>query len=74
MSALVTKSISLSSKAVEIISVMREDENSGFKNQIDTIQDLMIELIRDKEIGGQNNKLYLRHLADVIELAKELIR
>ena len=60
----------LSDKAQEFISEMKDDE--GFDFLIEGMYDLMTELVRDENIGGKRNRLYINHLIDVIDLAKML--
>ena len=67
------ESVLLSSKAVEFIEGMREDENAGILGTIDVMEELLFELIRDETIGDDNNKKYMRYLVDVIEVYKSLL-
>ncbi|HBL75111.1 MAG: hypothetical protein A2W90_15245 [Bacteroidetes bacterium GWF2_42_66] len=60
----------LSDEAKEFINEMREDE--GFDTLIKIMYDIMKELIQDKYLFEENNRLYLNHIVDVIDLAKML--
>ena len=73
MSAETTESVLLSSKAVELILGMREDENIGLIMQIEVMEEILFEIIRDETIGDDNNKKYMRYLVDVIEFHKSLL-
>ncbi len=69
----VNKRVILSPKALDFIEVLREDDNMGIYSQIEVMESLLIELIRDEDMGEDKNKLYMRYLADVIELTRLLL-
>ena len=67
------KPILLSKEAEDFIRLLRDDENSGIYGQIEVMEQLLFELIRDETMGEDNNKKYMRYLADVIELTRALL-
>ena len=65
--------ILLSKEAIDIIKLLRDDENLGLHSQIEVMEQLLFELIRDETMGEDNNKIYMRYLADVIEFTRALL-
>jgi hypothetical protein len=63
----------LSQEAIDFITLLRDNENSGIHSQIEVMEQLLIEFIRDESMGEENNRKYMNYLADVIELTRSLL-
>lgn len=64
--------IKVSEEAFNHIQCQRDEKNHGFIEQDKVLTELLHELIRDPQMGGDNRK-YMAYLVDVIELTRLLM-